>query len=255
MTPLPTDPEAAADALIAAFAGKLVLPTRSPAELSESDLENQPCVVAQAGTPTYADLPFIDAPQTLTERFATAAVIANLDAFHLTRLRVAEVPWLGGQLALLPHREGKIEVPFLISDQSIALAGRTNEWIYAAMTGRPPPQLDTNLPAYAWFFFTTIVGRLGAFRFADRVEDAMWLPDASEDTKREFAEKLSPLRMIGTAEDGRQELRGTVIFKNVLYITSVMVAPNWELELTNEEKLMEDLPIAFGAKIDLLVRR
>ncbi len=263
MIALPADPEAAADALILAFAGrstrgKLVLPTRPPEELSESDLEIQPCVVVQAGIPTYADLPLTEAPQNLIARFAAADIITaigNLDAFDVTRLRLAETPWLGGRLVILPHRESKIEVPFFVSDKGIDLVGRTNEWIYEAMGLRPPPQLDANLLAYVRLFFATIVGRVGAFRFADRVEDAIWLPDASEATKRKFTEKLSPLRIIGAAADGRLELRGTVIFKNALFITSAMVAPNWAMELCNEDLLMEDLPIAFGQKIDLLVRR
>jgi hypothetical protein len=266
---LPVDPEAAADALIAAFAnrsaphirtpepsGWLVLPTVPPGELAESALEDQLCAVLQAGGPTYADLPLTAAPQALIERFAAEVVeFANFDAFDLARLRMAETPWLGGQFALLPHRENKIEVPFFAGDEDIVLAGRTNEWIYEAMSRRPPPQCDDNLLAYVRFFFTTVTGKLGKFLFADRVEDAVWLPEASAEQKQEFAGKLSPLRIIGTAEDGRQELRGTVIFKNALFMTSVMVTPNWEMKLVNEELLLEDLPIAEGPQIDLLVRR
>jgi hypothetical protein len=263
MISLPNDPEAAADALIAAFARrstrvKLVLPTRPPSELSEAELETQPCVVVQAGIPTYADLPITAAPRAIIEHFSVpevAAVIANLDVFDVARLRSAEVPWLGGRLAFLPHHESEIEVPFVASDGGIALVGRTNEWIYTAMGRNPAPQLDETLLAYVRFFFSTVVGSDSAFHFAERVEDAIWLPDAPEEIKREFAEKLSPLRVIGTGKDGRQESRGTVIFKNALFVTSVMVAPNWEVELTDEDLLMKDLPIAFGQRIDLLVRR
>jgi hypothetical protein len=255
-------PEVIAHALIAQVrrvaGSKLVLPTRLPEELTDSDLEAQPCAVLQAGSPTYAGLPLAAAPQTLVDRFAGAAAasqIANIDAFDPDRLRIAEAPWLGGLLALLPHRENGIEVPFFVTDDSMILAGRTNEWIYEAMSGRPPPQCDDNLLAHVRFFFATVIGRLGAFHFAERMDDAIWLPDASEDAKREFAEKLQSLHIIGTAEDGRQELRVTVVFKNALFITSVMVAPDWVMELANEDLLMEELPIAFGQGIDLLVRR
>jgi hypothetical protein len=180
---------------------------------------------------------------------------ADVIDFDVKRLRFADAPWLGGQLALLPHIEGKVEVPLFVNDQSITLAGRTNEWIYEAMSSVPPPHLNADLLTYVRFFFTTVVGRLGGFRIADRVEDAIWLPDASEDKRREFEDKLSQLRMIGISDDGRLEVRGTVVFKNALFMISVMVGPNWELELANEDLLMEDLPIEFGAKIDLLVRR
>jgi hypothetical protein len=252
------DPEAAADTLIAAFANRSFLPTRPPGQLPESDVETQPCVVMQTGSLTYADLPLTPSPSALIERFAAQSIssqFANFSAFDSARLRITEAPWLGGRLAFLPHRENGIDVPFFVTDENIILAGRTNEWIYDAMSRRPPPQCDDNLLDFVRFFFTTVVGTLDAFRFADRVDDAIWLPDASEDVKQEFTEKLQPLRIIGTSEDGRQELRGTVIFKNALFITSVKVARNWQLELTDEECLMEELPLAFGPQVDLLVRR
>jgi hypothetical protein len=255
--------EAAADSLIAAFAGrstrgKIAVPTRPPAELSDADLQAQASVVLEAGAPTYADLLLTAAPVALIETFEAVDVssrIAYFDEFDVRALRVAETPWLGGRLAILPHRERKIEVPFFVGDSTIALAGRTNEWIYGAMRKRQAPQIDANLLAYARFFFTTVVGQLGAFKIADRLDDAIWLPDAPTDRKQELSDKLTMLRFIGNAEDGRSELRGTVIFKNALFITSIMIAPDWQLELANEELLMEELPIEFGQKVDLLVRR
>jgi hypothetical protein len=263
MNNLPSDPEEAADALIAAFAGsssrdKIVLPTRPPDELSESDLEGQQCVVLQGGTPTYAGLHLDDAPQAFIERFLAASgmqAVTNLDAFEVTRLRFVEAPFLGGQLALLPHREGKIEVPFFVDGSSVTLASRTNEWIYESMEQRPSPQPDTNLVAYIRFFFATVVGQLGAFRFADNLDDAIWLSEATEAAKAKFFEEIVPLHIVGGAGDGGTELRGTVIFKNALFVTSVIVAKDWTIELTNEDALIEDLPIVFGPKFDLLLRR
>jgi tetratricopeptide (TPR) repeat protein len=239
-------------------AGETFLPERSPEELMEDDLEKQPCVVLQGGASTYAGLSLRVAPASLVERFVASNVvrsIKNIEAFNISGLRVAEVPGLGGYLALLPHRKNEIEVPFFISDASVMLAARTNEWLYAAKEDSAAPQLDENLSTYVRFFFTTIVGRLGAFRLADRLDDAIWLPDATKEIKQEFEQKLAPLSLVGTHEDGRIEMRGTVIFKNALFITSVMVGANWQLELTNEDILIEDLPIKCGQAGDLLVRR
>ncbi len=132
-----------------------------------------------------------------------------------------------------------------------ALGGNTFE--HASM--RPAPMPGDDVIAYVHFFFAVVVGRLGAFRFATRPEDALWIPGTDEKKIDEFTALLSPLRFIETAPDGRLELRGTVIFKDALFITSVMVASNWELELQNEELLLENLPIASGPRIDLLVTR
>jgi hypothetical protein len=122
---------------------------------------------------------------------------------------------------------------------------------YEAAPAAVTPCKCVGLPAIS---FTTLVGGAGAFRFADHVDDANWLPETSEDTKLTFKEKLVPLRIIGIAADGRSELCGTVIFKNILCVTSVMVARYWQLELANGDVLLEDLSIALGQKIDLLVR-
>jgi hypothetical protein len=260
MTNLPNDPVAAADALISAFKGKsrrdsIVLPSRLPSELSDNELDNQPCVVVQGGAKTYAGLPLSKAPPGIIERFVGVKNIANFDAFDPARLRYADLPWLGGQLALLPDQEGKIEVPFFVNKQNAILADRTNEWIYQALSLSPPPLLNADLIAYTRFFFATVVGKIGAFSIADRTEDALWLPSASRKTKQELRNKLEPLRTIGVAEDGRLELRSTVIFKNALFVCSILVAPNWEIELAKEQLLIDELPIEFGDSVSLLVRR
>lgn len=263
MIDLPGDPEAAADALIKAFAGRPVanrirLPVCLPKEQSEDELVSQPCVVIQAGSQTYAGLPIQEAKQAVVDKFQAAigSSVANLDQFDLGRLRAAEVTWLGGSLVFLPHREKRFEVPFFIGDQFGCLAARENTWIYFIMRQRSRPEpAGIDLLDYVRFFFTTVVGIIGGFKIADRPDDAVWRQEAAEETRQEFASKVAPLRYIGKAEDGRLEVRGTVIFKNALFVTSVLVAPSWEMELTNEELLMENLPIAFGQQVDLLVRR
>jgi hypothetical protein len=263
MISFPNDPEEAADALIAAFArrssrNKLILPTRLPAELSDAALEEQPCVVLQAKAKTFAGLQLTAAPEVLVKEFAASdfvGAIANVEEFDVTGLRSTELSWLGGHLAVLPHREGKIEVPFFVRGRTITLADRTNEWIYAAMDERPPPQLNEGLLGFVRFFYTAVKGQIGSFQLADQVEDALWLPNAAEDVRREFTEKLDPFHIVGVAEDGRMELRGTVVFKNALFVTSNMIALNWQMELTDETLLMEDLPIEYGLRADLLVRR
>lgn len=235
-----------------------LLSEQLPEKLPESERTAQPSVVLLAGAATYAGLPVTASPKSLIDRFATAPAvrsIKNIDAFSIAGLRVAEMPWLGGHLAFLPHRNGEVEVPFFVSDKSVVLATRINDWIYAAKDGAPPPRLDENLIAYVRFFFTTVAGRQGAFRFVERLDDVMWLSDATDGVKKEFEQKLHPLSLVGTNEDGRLELRGTVTFKNALFITSVLVAANWQVALAKEVLLIDDLPIKFGEDIDLLVRR
>jgi hypothetical protein len=115
----------------------------------------------------------------------------------------------------------------------------------------PTPDL---LLAYARFFFGLVVGGLGAFFITHDVAEVLWSEGTNDAVKKEFASKVRELTWRGEAPDGRHELRGTVVFKNALFEASVMVNQKWEMELTNEELLMDDLPIEFGRPTDLFVR-
>lgn len=257
------NPEFVAELLIRAFGrdnadDRLSIPTQPLEALSEEELSGQPCVYLDSGAQTYATLPLSPAPPELIERFTSEQIraqFANMEDFDASRLRQLEIPWLGGVVAFLPSREQPFEVPLFVGEHGVQFAGRTNEWIYAQMAERAPPQADEELQAYLRFFFTTIVGRLGAFHIAEKPEDVHWLPDAADTIKRKTEKKLQPFRLLPPYRDGRLQMRGTVFFKNALFATSVLVAADWTTELVEEELLMEDLPVFFGQKFDLLVRK
>lgn len=261
MTASSQEPVALADALIAAYAGhslrgKLLLPTRMPNDLSEGEAIRQACVVASAGCATFAGLPVVAASQDLIGTFSTegvAAWLANLEEFDVLALRMAEVPTMGGQLALLPHRQAGFEVPFFVKGQSLILAVRKNEWIYKQKRDQPSPVLDSETIQFVRFLFTFSINPTGAIRFIERPEDVAWLPDAPEQMKREFREKFKLLRRTGTSADGRAELSGTAIVNDIMANYTMLVSSFWRLELVSAHELMNDLAIEFGPKVDLLI--
>jgi hypothetical protein len=242
----------------AAQLAQVTLPELLPERLLGKDLTNQPCVVLRGGVPTFAGLSLAKASKPMTERFLAADVqnnFPNLAAFDLARMRFVEVACLGGELALIPHRQGRLEVPFFMSDGAVILAARENTWLYLAKDKTAPPQPGGDLCAYVRIFLTTVVGKSGRFRPADSLDDVNWLPAAGKDIKQKFEQSVTPLALAGKRADGQLELRGTVIFKNALLLTSVLVAPSWELRMADEELLIENLPIKHGLKNDLLLLR
>ena len=122
------------------------------------------------------------------------------------------------------------------------------------MEHAPSPSANEPLLAYVRFFFTVVVGELGAFHIAGKLDDALWTQNSTSEDRAKFEAAISSMRYIGVARDGRQELQGTVLFKNALFMTSIMIDEKWKIELTNEALLLEDLPIEFGRAVDLLVR-
>lgn len=233
------------------------LPSRNPTTLSEPAAQAQVCVVGLATNRSFAGLPLRQASHALTAAFRDwqkKATYSNLAEFDTEGVRWAPLPFLPGwRLALLPHKNG-VAVPFVCNGQDIRLALAKNEWLYSLMNQTATEQSPEILKAYCRFFFTAVVGSLGAFLLVDQVDHVRWKPGAGQADRDRVERHLKALRYFGKAADGRHELRATVLFKNALFRTSVMIGKDWIQELTNEELLEEDLPVYVGRPWDLLVK-
>ena len=234
-------------------------PTRHPSTLTDVEASGQKCVVAELSAVTFGGLVKAPAPVVIAERFAHLLANANMptEAFDAQGLRATQLPFLSGSwLVLLPHASAGIEVPFVLNDHGLIWATAVNAWIYDIMNASSSPFSVTAEVALAFvrFFFAVVIGEDGAFCITERGMEPPWLDDATEEVKMDFAAKLVPLAYHGMAEDGRHKMRGTVVFKNALFETSIMLNQKWEMELTEESLLMEDLPIHFGLQVELLVR-
>ncbi|WP_083343977.1 ankyrin repeat domain-containing protein [Terriglobus roseus] len=232
------------------------LPSRNPTTLSEPAAQAQICTVGLATNASFGRLPLMQASHELTTVFRDwqkKATFSNVGEFDVESLRWAALPFLPGwRLALLSHKNG-VAVPFVVKQQDVRLARAKNDWLYDLKDETTAEQSPEILKAYCLFFFAVVVGARGAFRFVDRVEQLPWKPSAGQSDRDRVKRHLEVLRYVGKASDGRHELRGTVLFKNALFSTSVMIGEDWIQELTNEELLEEDLPVYEGRSWDLLV--
>ncbi|GAB7080131.1 hypothetical protein [Megalodesulfovibrio paquesii] len=136
----------------------------------------------------------------------------------------------------------------------------TNAPIYA-FNERLPIRLEpATLPSYVKFFFHFVRGQLGAFNIVERPEDITWLPQATQADKDAVHERLIPLTFHGLDEDNFYRFTATVLFKDALFRTDIVVAPMpmelyneelgapepftlGQLALRDEDVLLEDLPV------------
>jgi hypothetical protein len=110
------------------------------------------------------------------------------------------------------RKTAAIEVPFIASAAGMELIHSTIEQIYSYMERTTALQTPEIVLAYCRFFFTVVVGQLGAFRLVDSVDQLPWLENVTEADKQQIVPHLTSLRYIGDNE--RHELRGTILFKN-----------------------------------------
>ena len=103
--------------------------------------------------------------------------------------------------------------------------------------------------AYIRFFFHLVHGVMGRFFILEEAMDLArslpWKPGAGDAEERgKVTEHVHPIQLKGTTtEDGELVFDATVLFKNALFTTDVLLAPNGVLTLVNEELRIDALNI------------
>lgn len=185
-----------------------------------------------------------------------------------TGLRRAALPFYGDsgfqafRLADLT-RPTPNEWLFLARPGEIYWLDGTNEAIYAVNERAPLCLITAARIPYVKFFFHVVRGQLGSFLIVEYPEDICWLADASAADKTSVRPHLMKVADRGYAGDGRIRLEATVLFKNALFRTDLLIAPAemvvrdddgcemfhtlGQLELCNEDLLLENLPVVEDA--------
>lgn len=261
--PPPAAPDAIATWLLLALRDRpapapLRLPERSPQTLDEAGLQALPGVLMACGAASFAGHPLRALTPEVRQQVDIALLaspIANLEAFDLAAARVADLPWLGAWLLTLPHQDRSFEVPLVLDHDGLHQVPGQNHWIYQAVEGRSLPDSAEGLMAYVRFFLATVVSAThGRFLIVENAAGIEWPSGADPQMQMDFAARVTPLEFAGTRPDGRHAFRGTLLFRQALFATTVLVDADWQLELTDEVLLLEDLPILASPACSYMVR-
>ncbi len=107
-----------------------------------------------------------------------------------------------------------------------------------------PIKLDDETVAdYARFFFTYIRGRHGRFIITENVDDINWKEDPPPAARKAIGKMLGPVSIKKKDEKGTYCLEARVMFKDSLFKTDIYVKPDGTVTLTDEELLIEDMPV------------
>ena len=119
----------------------------------------------------------------------------------------------------------------------------TNEPIYALNQKAPLHLTEDNIEDYIRFFFTYVRGRHGRFLIVENVDDIAWKEDPPPAARKAIAGMMCSITMNGHGEDGAYDLEACMIFKDSLFKSKVAVDAKGFVKLSNEELLIEDMPV------------
>ena len=119
----------------------------------------------------------------------------------------------------------------------------SNEPIYTLNQKLPIKLSEENIEDYVRFFFTYVRGRHGRFIITEGVDDINWKEDPPPTARKAIGQMLKPVTLDHVDDNGHYHLMATMVFKDSLFSSNVKVDPNGFVSLSDEELLVEDIPV------------
>ena len=130
----------------------------------------------------------------------------------------------------------------LYKSGDVVVMNWTNEPLYA-LNERAPILLDeTTVSDYVRFFFTYVRGKHGRFIITESVEDVIWRDEPPPAARKAIAKMLEPLHITDITKDSFK-LVARMMFKDSLFKTTVNVQAGGLVKLSDEELLIEEMPV------------
>jgi hypothetical protein len=120
----------------------------------------------------------------------------------------------------------------------------TNEMIYALNKKVPITLTPESLPEYVRFFFTYVRGSHGRFLIIDTVDDIDWREEPAPAGRKALGRMIEPLTLMRIQPDGTAIFQCSIVFRDSLFQAEAHVKSDGTIEMTNEELLVEDIPVA-----------
>ncbi|WP_263375472.1 ankyrin repeat domain-containing protein [Granulicella aggregans] len=180
------------------------------------------------------------------------------------RLRAAPLPFYRNVYLVAAEDTGRHgpreQFALLGPDDDFIMLDWTNEPIYEA-NERWGIHLedDRSVVQYCYFFFHFVRGKLGRFLVTENADRIRWTSEATDEVRDAFRANLETIGEITRPGNDQIHFKTTVVFKNALFRTGVLVAASpirirdsdgneekfsfGQLKLYDEELLMEELPI------------
>ncbi len=120
----------------------------------------------------------------------------------------------------------------------------TNDIIFKLNKVVPIQLNDDTILDYIRFFFTYVRGSHGRFLIVDSVDDIDWREEPAPAGRKALGKMIEPLHLVRREKDGTSIFKASIIFKDSLFQAEAHVKQDGQISMTNEELLVEDIPVA-----------
>lgn len=123
------------------------------------------------------------------------------------------------------------------------LLNGTNEPIYHLNKAVPIFLKEETAELYVRFFFNYVRGRFGRFIIVETPDEINWREEPAPAGKKALGKMISPIELKQVSEDGTYHLKANIIFKDSLFESDISVTEDGTVSLSNQELLVEDIPV------------
>ncbi|MAI61181.1 MAG: hypothetical protein CBB87_01680 [Micavibrio sp. TMED27] len=129
------------------------------------------------------------------------------------------------------------------SDDEFFIINFSNEPIYKFNVDLPINLNKENVSDYVRFFFTYVKGKHGRFILTENVDDIPWKEDPPPSARKALGDLIIPITIEDHDEEGSFFIRCCMCFKDSLFKTRVKIQKNGLVSMSEEELLVEDMPV------------
>ena len=127
-------------------------------------------------------------------------------------------------------------------EDELVILDFSNDVIYAFTKRISITLNEDNVFSYVIFFFNYVRGRHGRFIIVENVDDVPWRDDPPPEARKAVGKLIEPLKMEKFSDDV-YHIRASMVFKDSLFRSLVKVDSAGIVSLSDEELLIEDMPI------------
>lgn len=137
----------------------------------------------------------------------------------------------------------KVEKYLLYKKGHVVPLTWSNEPIYAVNDAAPIDLNVTTIEPYIHFFFGYVRGRHGRFGLVESADDLHWREPPSSHARKALNDMIHPIQVLRQSEDSEFILLANMVFKDSLFRSTITVLPNGRVSLSNEEIMVEGMPV------------
>lgn len=147
----------------------------------------------------------------------------------------------------------EVSDPQTVPTKKIAALYHPEEKNILILNGKNEPIYDVNdqygivldnetVTLYARFFFSYVRGRHGMFHLIDGVNEINWREEPTKAAKQSLSKMITPMAILESDEE-EWILTSSIIFKDSLFEAEIVVKKDGAVRLSNQEILVEDIPV------------